>query len=288
MGVIGRRVARWGLLMCLAFLAVLAAAGCTGSGATPQTIYVTPTPGPATPVPATPLPSGVTPGPTAVAPTPTAGPATPVIDSVVISSDAPDSRWTVTFKKPVISGIPAAAATKINDAITTKVNGLIADFTGGGLPAVASGDGPSTLEGDFTIALDSPTLVSLRLTILTYITGSAHPVGAPGSLNFVVSSGAPINLADIFTDQSVALTTLSTQVHTALSTSLGSDLGWAGPAASMSFFDKAWAMTPAGLEFAWRQGDIASMAAGMPSATLAWGAIKTIVKPSSPAGEFVH
>jgi hypothetical protein len=283
MGVIGRRGARRSLLVCVAAVAALAAGGCAGSSATPQTIFVTPTPGPATP-----LSSGGTPGPTAGTPAPTAGPTTPVIDSVVIDSTAPDSRWKVTFKKPVVSGIPEAAATKINDAITVEVNGFITAFTRGGLPAVASGVGPSTLEGDYTIALDSPTLLSLRFTLLTYVTGSAHPVGAPGSINFVVSSGATINLADIFTDPTAALTTLSTKVHAALATSLGSDLTWAGPATSMSFFEKAWAMTPAGLEFAWPQGDLASMAAGMPSATLAWSAIKTIIKPTSPAGEFAR
>jgi len=279
MGVIGRRGARSGFLACLAVLVAFTAAGCLGSSATPETIFVTPTPGPATP-----LPSGATAAP----PTATAAPTTPIIDSVVIDSNAPDSRWKVTFKKPVVSGIPEAAATKINDAITAKINGYITAFTGSGLPAVASGDGPSSLQGDFTTALNSPSLVSLRFTVLTYVTGAAHPVGVPGSINFIVSSGATISLADIFKDPTAALATLSVKAQAALATSLGSDLAWPGAATSMSFFDKAWAMTPAGLEFAWPQGDLASMAAGMPSATLTWSSIKTIIKTTGPAGEFAH
>jgi hypothetical protein len=287
MALIVRRRAGIGLALCLAVVAALAAAGCGGSNATPPIIYITPTPGPATPTPAptTPLPSGVTPAPTA---TPTPGPATPVIGSVVISSDAPDGRWKVTFKKPIVSGIPAPAATKINDAITAKVNSLISGFTGSGLPAVQSGDGPSTLEGDFTTALDSPRLISLRFTVVTFATGAAHPVGTPSSINFVVSSGDTVALTSLFNDPTAALPVLSTQAHAALSADLGADLTWAGPATAMSFFDKAWAMTPAGLEFSWAQGDLASMAAGTPSATLAWTAIKTLIKPSSAAGEFVH
>jgi hypothetical protein len=283
MGLNGRGQARWGLLMCITVLAAMAVSGCTGSSATPETIYVTPSPAPVTP-----LPPGVTPGPTAPPATPTPPPPTPAIGSVVIASNAPDSRWRVTFKKPVISGIPAAAAGKMNDAITTKINGFIGAFTGSALPAVSGGAGPSTLEGDFTIALDSPTLVSLRFTVLTYISGGAHPVGAPGSINFVVSSGATINLADLFNDPNAAVPTLSSKAHAALSTALGTDLTWAGNASAMSFFDKAWAMTPAGLEFSWPQGDLASMAAGMPSATVAWSGIKTLIKPASPAGEFVQ
>jgi hypothetical protein len=272
---LGGRRARSGILACVAVLAALAAAGCVGSSATAQVIYLTPPPGPVTP-----LPSGVTPAPTIALPT-------PVIDSVVISSNAPDNSWTVTFKKPVVSGISDAAATAMNNAITDAVNGFVSAFTGGGLPAVASGEGPSTLEGDFSIALDSPTLVSLRFTMVTFVTGAAHPAETPGSLNFVVSSGAKINLTDLFTSPVAAVSTLSLMAHTQLSASLGTDLTWSGSAPSMTFFEKGWAMTPAGLEFTWAQGDIASEAAGMPSVTLAWPAIKSIILTSSPAGELV-
>jgi hypothetical protein len=261
----------------LAFIVVvaMAAAGCGGSTVTPQTIYLTPPPGPVTP-----LPSGVTAAPSVGLPT-------PVIDSVVLSSNAPDNRWTVTFKKPIVSGIDAAAATKMNDAIAAKVNALIAAFTGPGLPAVTAGNGPSTLEGDFTIALDSPTLVSLRFTVLTFVTGAAHPVGQPASINFVASSGETINLADLLVDPATGLSTFATQAHAALVASLGADLTWSGSASSLTFFERAWAMTPGGLEFTWAQGDLASEAAGMPSAMLPWSAVKSVIKPASPAGEFV-
>jgi hypothetical protein len=280
MGLIDRRRARWGLALCGVVLAALAAAGCSGSSATPETIYITPAPAPVTP-----LPPGVTPAPTA---SPTPAPPAADISSVVIASSAPDSRWQVTFKKPVVAGIQAAAASKMNDAITAKINGYISAFTGGSLPVVVSGAGPSTLEGDFTIALASPTLVSLRFTVLTYVSGAAHTVGTPGSINFVVASGATINLTDLFVDPKAAVATLSTKAHAALYGALGTDLTWAGPATALSFFDKAWAMTPTGLEFSWPQGDLASMASGMPSATLAWPGIKTLIKPTSPAGEFVQ
>jgi hypothetical protein len=257
------------------FVAILAA-GCTGGSATPQTIYITPSPAPVTP-----LPSGVTPAPTAVL-------VVPAIDSVVIASDAPDSRWKVTFKKPVISGVSAAAATKMNDAITAQINGYISAFTGSGLPSVGSGAGPSTLDGDFTIALDSPTVISLRFTQQTYVSGSDHTMGTPGSANFVVSTGAAINLADLFVDPTAALPTLSSKAHSALFASLGSELTWAGPATAISFFSKAWAMTQTGLEFNWAQGQVASAASGMPSATLPWSGIKALIKPTSPAGVFTH
>jgi hypothetical protein len=98
-----------------------------------------------------------------------------------------------------------------------------------------------------------------------------------------MSSGATINLTDIFTSPVGALSALSTQAHAALATTFGSDLTWSGTATAMSFFDKARAMAPAGLEFTWAHAAIASEAEGMRSATLAWSIIET----SRPAGEFV-
>ena len=275
MGTVGGRCAHWGVLACIAVIAALAAAGCTGSSATPQTIYITPSPGPVTP-----LPSGVTPAPTVVLPV-------PAIDSVVISSNAPDNRWQVTFKKAVVSGISDAAATKMNGAIADKINAYIGAFTGGSLPAVAGGAGPSTLEGDFSIALDSPTLLGLRFTVLTHVSGSANMAEEPGSINFAVSSGATINLADLFSDQAKALSTITAAVKVDLNAQLGTDLTWDGKASSLSFYDKAWAMTPTGLEVAFAQGSMASAAAGMPTSTIPWSALKSVVKPDSPAGEFV-
>lgn len=251
---------------------MVVAAACAGSAATPEVIYITPTPGEVTP-----LPPGVTPEPTAAPPT---------ITTFLVESAALDSRWKVTFKKPVIGGVPDDAAAKMNNAITDKVNASIKAFTDGALPAVASGDGPSTLEGDYSIALDTAATISLRFTVLTYVTGAAHPAGQPSSITFVVSGGATAGLPDLFSDQAKALSTVSAQCKTSLTKTLGTDLTWDGKATSLDFFSKAWVITPAGLEFTFPQGELASQAAGMPSATVAWSTLKSVVKGSGPAGAF--
>jgi len=263
MGMVGGRRTRWYVSACLALLMAVAAAGCAGTAETPSVILITlpPTPGPVGP--------------------------TPAIGSVVISTSAPDSRWTVTFKKPVVSGISDTVAGKMNDAITAAVNGYIDAFTGSSLPAVAVGGTPSTLQGDFTIALDSPTIVSLRFTVFTSV-GGAGLVGQPGSINLVASTGAKINLTDILSDPTAALPVLSSKAHSVLATSLGRQLTWSGSAASISFFDKAWAMTDSGLEFTWAQGEVAGASAGMPSANLAWSGIQSLIKGGGPAAEFVR
>ena len=261
------------LAVAVTVAVAVASAGCGGNTVTPQTVYITPTPGAVTP-----LPSGVTPEPTLAPPT---------ITTFLVESTALDNRSKVTFKKPVIGGVSDAVAAKMNDAITAKVNGLISAFTESGPPAVASGDGPSTLEGDYSIALNTATIVSLRFTVLTYVTGAAHPGGQPGSITLLVSSGATVGLTDLFSDQAKALSTVASQCKSELTKTLGADLTWDGKASSFDFFNKAWVITSPGLEFLFAQGDLASQAAGMPSATVPWSALKSMVKAAGPAGEFV-
>jgi hypothetical protein len=253
-------------------MTLTAVAACGGSGETPRTIYITPSPGPVTP-----LPSGVTPEPTAVPPT---------ITTFLVESTALDSRWKVTLKKPVIGGVSDAVAGKMNAAITDKVNGFINAFSSQDLPTVANGDVPSTLEGDYSIALDTASIISLRFTLLTDKTGTPSPVGEPSSITFLVSTGATVALTDLFSDQAKALSTVSSQCKTVLTKSLGKDLTWDGKATSLDFFSKAWAISPDGLEFTFAQGVLASPASGMPSATVPWSALKPLLKADGPAADF--
>lgn len=270
MGMVGSRGMRLVVLASVAAFLAMAAAGCGGSSATPQVIYISPPPGTLAP-----------------GATPTPGPPPPDITGEIISTTAPDSRWTVTFKKPVIGGTSPTIATKMNTAITTKVNGYISAFTSRDLPAVVSGSGPSTLDGNYTIALNSSSLVSLRLSVLTEVTGE-NTVGEAGSINFDLSTGATISLSDVFTNPTAALSTITTKTRASLSGALGSDLSWPAGSVPMSFFDKAWTFTQSGMEFMWSQGAIASASAGMPSAVVAWADIKSAINPKGPAAEFAR
>jgi len=259
-------------LVGVAVALAVAAAACGASSATPQTIIVTPSPGPVTP-----LPPGVTPEPTATPPT---------ITTFLVESTALDNRWKVTFKKPVVGGIADDLAAKINTAIGDKVNTFIKAFTDGNLPDVAAGAAPSTLEGDYSIAADTDSTISLRFTILTFVSGAAHPTGQPGSITFAVWSGAAVALSDLFSDQAKALSTVTAECQASLTKTLGADLTWDGKASSLDFFGKSWVITPNGLEFTFNQGDLASQAAGMPSATVPWSALKSVLKAGGPAADF--
>ena len=198
------RKAGLGRLAALAGVVALVAVACGGSKVTPETIYVTLPPSTpeatATPV-VTAEPSGSASASATAAVTP-AGPA-PTVSSTTVTSTAPDGRWTATFEKPVVGGVATVAA--MNASITTKVNSYISSFTGSGLPAVVPPDGKSTIEGSFTVAYVSPTLLSLRFSATTFVSGAAHPVTETGSFNFNVLTGTVIQLPDLFTSTAAAL-----------------------------------------------------------------------------------
>jgi hypothetical protein len=270
MNVIDRGRARSGIVAVLALAASLVAAGCGGSAATPPIIYITP------------APPTLAPGATPTAPPPAAE-----IGNNLISTKAPDARWTVLYKMPVVGGASSDVVSKINGAISAKVNGYISAFTGGDLPAVTSGNTPSTLDGDFTVAVNEKGVVSLRFTILTYVSGAAHPVASAGGITFDIATGATVALGDIFTNTGDAAKVLDEKIHAALTTSLGDALSWPSSSQDISFFEKAWVVTAAGVECTWNQGDIASQAAGTPNAVVSWADLKSVLKTGSPIANLV-
>jgi uncharacterized protein DUF3298 len=243
------------------------------TGATP-TPAITPTTAPApSPMP-TPSPS----------PTPPPVPVAATINETTVTSSAPDGSWSVTFKEPVVSGIDPAAAGTINAAIQSRVNSFIDDFT----TAVAGsehGSGPDTLKGSYSVAFSSVSLLSLRFGVDEYLGGASDDLRV-GSLNFTLPTGTQIQLAQLFISTSAALPVLSSQTKTRLKALLGSDLAWpASP--TMANFERAWAMTAAGLELSWQKYEVGPGAAGAPTITIPWASLKSVIDPAGPAAQFV-
>jgi hypothetical protein len=282
------RFARPGALAALAGSMALAVAGCITVKATPEIIYVTPAPASASAA-LIPTPSGLL-SSSSDAPTEAASDnvpsGTPSVLSQTVARAASDGRWTASFRKPVVGGVSDEAVAAMNASIGVRVDGYISAFEGSGLPAVNPGDGPSTFEGDFSVAYASPTVLSIRFSIETYVSGAASPNEEPGSINFNAITGASIQFVDLFTSAGDALPVLSSQSHSLLAKSLGAELDW--PASvTMADFQSAWALTAPGLELTWAQGEIAPRAAGAPTITIPWSALKSVIAGSGPAAGFV-
>lgn len=266
-----RRTVRLGLAVAV----LVAVVGCSGKTSTEGYPALQPTPSTVptvTPVTTPRLPDR---GPASV----------PIVTATEVTSAAPDGRWQVDFRQPVVSGVDAAVARAMNHAIEVRVDGLVADFT----TAVAGTTlGPgvvATLKGTYSVALASASILSLRLAVDEY-TGGASDELLVGSVNFWLPSGAVIDMGSLFTSAAAALPVLSVQAKALLTESLGSSLIWpASP--SLATFEEGWAITPAGLEVSWKQFEVGPGAAGAPTVTIPWSSLAGVIDPSGPAGQFV-
>jgi hypothetical protein len=257
---------------------------------TPTPIYVVVTPA-ATP---TPIIVYITPEPTVTAETasseasPTSPPAAvaPTIDSTTVTESGTDKcvSWTVTFKKPVVSGVASAAT--MQTAIDTRVSGLIDAFKAE-MPAEGA-TGACSLDGTYTVSLVSPALLSLRFQVNEYL-GGASTTTIADSLNFRVPTGAQIALTELFSDMPATLTILSTRSRSllpALPEMEGVDTDWiiAGTLpGSMSNFDSAWAMSDTGLVITFQETRVGPVACGTPTVTIKWTYLASVINPAGPA-----
>jgi hypothetical protein len=287
-----RRSAGFGL-GCLVIVAALAVTAC-GPGATfpvPNVtsaatlssigVDVTPTPG-STPTDA------VAPTPTVPAPTPTPAPAVPSITITKITESgnaAGCGNWTISFEKPVVSGVPTAAT--MNAAIAAKVNAFINDFKA---QLSSGGPGPCDLTGRASVTLNSDGLIGISFNESSY-TGGAHPATIAGSINLIVSSGATVSMGQLFigTSAPAVLSTQSRLLLTALLGPDGVDASFIDPGTTplMSSFDTAWAFRKEGLEVTFQQYEVAPGVEGTPTIVIPWASLKSVIDPSGPAGPLV-
>jgi hypothetical protein len=264
----------------LAFLVAIAVASCTGASTAEGYPALQPTPKATGPGP-TAAPS-VESSRSAVASSATsATSAAPTVSAESVTSSASDGSWQVTFQRPAVSGVAAAAT--MNATIGKTVNAYIAGFTSG-LPAPTTGARPSTLNGSYTVALATPTLLSLRFLVTETVAGADSNVAA-GALSFVVSSGSVMALADLFADPAGALPVLSGEVRSRLAAKLGTDPVWPDSPTMASF--GAFALTIGGLELTWSQGTVAAKSAGAPSLVVPWSALASVIAPAGPAAELL-
>jgi len=290
----------WLIVAAALVVAVLVAAGCGGGGPTPQVIYIplgsSPSPS-LTQVKSTAVPTPadtVAPTPTDTqAPTPTAPP-TPTPGSLSIASvkvtdggsSSPCGSWTVEFAKPVVSGVQTADT--MNAAITDKVTAFITDFKS--KLASGGGAGPCSLKGGYQVGLSSSSLIGISFSEVIYLGGASTGMVA-GSINFSVSSGATVALADLMTTPAAGAAALSTQSRALLPAALIGDIDAgainAGTTPDMANFEKAWAFTSAGLKLTFQELQVASAVSGTPSVVIPWASLKSVVNPSGPAGPFV-
>jgi hypothetical protein len=167
-------------------------------------------------------------------------------------------------------------------------------------PATDEADETSTesLGSDITVsynvALAKDDLISIEFTVSSYSAGAAHPNSYTEVVNFDLKNGRSIKLADLVLPGAKyveALSTYSIQDLKKQAKSQGDDAvqdnDWIekGAAPELSNYG-SWAITKKGLRITFDPYQVAPYAAGPQQVVVPYSALKGIIKPDGPVGQF--
>ncbi len=122
--------------------------------------------------------------------------------SVATSSrNSEGATYTVEAEMPVVSGLAdIAIQKKINDHLAEKINTAISEFKDQAVDTKVDGPG---LKSDLSMSLTSwavvkNSVITVRLEIMQYFSGSAHPLTVSDTANYSLATGEDLGLIDVF------------------------------------------------------------------------------------------
>jgi hypothetical protein len=216
-------------------------------------------------------------------------------------------RYEVDVQYPQLSGSVDPNFEKFNQTvrslITKKVNEFKKEMTPTAedepTPDAADETPTESLGSDITIgyevALAKDDLIGIEFTVSSYSAGAAHPNSYTEVVNFDLKNGKAIKLADLFLPGSKYLQTLSAYCIQALKKQAkeqGADAivddDWIkkGAAPELTNYDN-WTITKKGLGITFDPYSVGSYAAGPQHVLAPYSALKEIIKPDGPVGQFV-
>lgn len=147
----------------------------------------------------------------------------------------------------------------------------------------------------YTVVLAKDDLISVEFTVSSYSAGAAHPNSYTDVVNFDLKNGKSLKLADLFLPGSKYLQTISTNCVQALEKRAKEegpdgmlDESWIQRGAGPDLKNyNSWTISKKGLEVTFDPYQVAAYAAGSQHVSAPYSALKGIVKPDGPVGQFV-
>jgi hypothetical protein len=195
-------------------------------------------------------------------------------------------RYTIKAKYPQAVGTGAARLVKLNQVITDLITKEVNQFKKEAGPP----EGPrltsiSSFESDYTVGLATGDLVSISLFINTYFEGAAHGLDRTVVLNYDLSSGRVLKLADLFKPKSNYLKLISDYSIKAIKEELGADADndWIQRGAEATEENyKNWNITRKGLEIYFERYQVAPYVTPPPDIVIPYGDLKNVIDPAGP------
>ena len=215
-------------------------------------------------------------------------------------------KYEVDAEYPQLTGATDPNFEKFNQAARGLVLKKVAEFkkesavpASEPTPDVANVPSDESIGSDISIgyrvALAKDDLISVEFSVSTYFAGAAHPNSSTAVVNFDLKNGKLLRLADLFLPGSKYQQKLSSYCIQALE-KLAKEQGadgmledqWiergAGP--DLKNFN-SWTITKKGIDISFDPYQVAPYAAGPQQVSVPYAALKEIIKPDGPVGQFV-
>ncbi|HEY0431624.1 MAG TPA: RsiV family protein [Pyrinomonadaceae bacterium] len=212
-------------------------------------------------------------------------------------------NYEVDAQYPQLSGSRAPNSEKFNQTVRSLITKKVSDFRKEMTP---SEDEPppdpateTTTESQtsdiaiaYEVALAKDDLIAIEFTVSSYSAGAAHPNSYTEVVNYDLQNGKLLKLADLFQPAAKYLRTLSSYCIQELKkqqTAEGFvDEDWVkkGAAPELTNYDN-WTISKKGLRLTFDPYQVAAYAAGPQRVLVPYSALKEIIKPDGPVGQFV-
>lgn len=215
-------------------------------------------------------------------------------------------KYEVDAEYPQLTGATDPNFEKFNQAARGLVLKKVAEFkketavpASEPTPDVANVPSDDSIGSDISIgyrvALAKDDLISVEFVISTYFARSAHPNSSTAVVNFDLKNGKLLKLADLFLPGSKYVQKVSSYCIDALekeAKAQGADGmledQWIerGAGTDLKNFN-SWTITKKGVDITFDPYQVAAYAAGPQRVSVPYAALKEVIKPDGPVGQFV-
>jgi hypothetical protein len=212
-------------------------------------------------------------------------------------------NYEVDAQYPQLTGVVDPNYDKFNQNIRSLITRKVSEFKKEMTPSAdepppdpaneTSTESPgSDITIGYEVALAKDDLIAVEFTVSSYSAGAAHPNSYTEVVNFDLKNGKALKLADLFQPNSKYLPTLSGYCIQELKKQQGTagvlDDDWVqkGAAPELTNYDN-WTISKKGLGVTFDPYQVGPYAAGPQHVLVPYSALKNIIKPDGPIGQFV-
>jgi len=215
-------------------------------------------------------------------------------------------KYEIAVEYPQLIGSVDPNFEKFNQTVRSLIAKKVADFKKEMTPSpdepapdeaneTAAESLGSDINISYAVVLAKDDLVSIEFTVSSYSAGAAHPNSYTDVVNFDLKNGKLLKLADLFLPGSKYVQTLATYCIQALKKQakdqgadamLDDDWIQKGAAPELTNYDN-WTITKKGMGITFDPYQVGPYAAGPQHVLVPYSALKEIIKPDGPLGQFL-